>query len=787
MVLLTPEEQAIQVIKSTAAHGGGYVSGGGQAWKVAPNVSSPTNSFVTTKEGIIPAEDVKLYEKPDTRSGNYVKTPDTNTRTPVSKGVADLLARNNAAAQSVALTGSTIPSSEITYTVEKGTYPTQNYTPSTINSFFLGRKVIDYQKENFFRTQALTINQRPLDYLLYSIFYDPFAYRESIAASSVRLAGGTEAQALEAAFQSGLVSFYKEAAYNPNLFIAEAALSGAMYGIGGAGFINPSITKLGDIIFKGSMAIKTLEFMESPNIEKGLGLIVGAGTYATIGLASGLRWKDVSNLKVNDLETAESLITPKGFNLEAGSDIAKTSAAKQLTFFGRELPVYQFRYSESFGEFAMVGKKDLGYSISHAQGVDITKTGFYSTMFNIEHYSYDFPITSAESLQTSQPFILASKIGKGVNFIDYNDKEYQKVYGISRGYSVYSDKIITGKIGYALVSRSESTLLNKEPVKFMGMDYDINQIKDLFFGNIYSFKGENIKLIGTISGRADITSYAPTLSFASGGGGGSFSLTKPDMTSSLSGLGGGFGSSILQTWKEHSFIAGTDENIAKTAAITSTSQWKPFYPKQPRYKEMVDVNYVYPSGEKNAVTETTKSIQSQVLGSRQNQLEVFNQSLSNKQQQEMQNKINVSLGTATALSYAQTVESKQGLQQQLQLMLGTRLSSKLEVFNRYQFLYKEKFSFWEDEDNKTGFDLRGKKNIFSIGKRLIYGKEKVKIEPKSDWLSRIQSEAQYGKATNVPNKPKYKRAFLKEFMSPMGLFAGRMPTQEMIKELKIKI
>jgi hypothetical protein len=109
------------------------------------------------------------------------------------------------------------------------------------------------------------------------------------------------------------------------------------------------------------------------------------------------------------------------------------------------------------------------------------------------------------------------------------------------------------------------------------------------------------------------------------------------------------------------------------------------------------------------------------------------------------------------------------------------MNLRTELMMGLNLKVKGKGGFFWEEEGKDWFKM-GKKDMFGIGKKDKLRKERFKIEPKSDWLSRLQSEAYYGKATNIPNTPQMRRRYKEEFYgNPLGMFAGRMPTVEMIK------
>lgn len=135
------------------------------------------------------------------------------------------------------------------------------------------------------------------------------------------------------------------------------------------------------------------------------------------------------------------------------------------------------------------------------------------------------------------------------------------------------------------------------------------------------------------------------------------------------------------------------------------------------------------------------------------------------------------------------MEVKPMMKLEMRSMMQLQTRMQMEMKPRLMLVFKERPEpvpnfFKEDK----GLFSSGKSFIFGISKKDRHGREKWKLEPKTDWLSRIETEMMFGvRATNVPNKPKYRKAFMKEFMSPMGLFAGRMPSMEMIKAYKIKL
>jgi hypothetical protein len=152
-----------------------------------------------------------------------------------------------------------------------------------------------------------------------------------------------------------------------------------------------------------------------------------------------------------------------------------------------------------------------------------------------------------------------------------------------------------------------------------------------------------------------------------------------------------------------------------------------------------------------------------------------------KPEMRLEPKLQPALQPALALEPKLELEPKMEMRMQAKLEMRNemRLQVKPELMLGYKF--KEKVNIFYEEEGRDWFKV-GKNGIFGIGKRDRLRKETFKIEPKSDWLSRLESEARYGRATNIPNTPKFRRMFKQEFLgSPLGMFAGRMPTMEMFK------
>ncbi len=133
---------------------------------------------------------------------------------------------------------------------------------------------------------------------------------------------------------------------------------------------------------------------------------------------------------------------------------------------------------------------------------------------------------------------------------------------------------------------------------------------------------------------------------------------------------------------------------------------------------------------------------------------------------------------------------------QPKLQVKSMLETKLQVRVRPLFKYDYKISpdpFIEPPRLFGGGDKgarRYQKTIFSIGKPAKKGtKSKLYIVPKADLLSRRETEWMLGKRATDPKSTKVSRKrFVREFIiSPLGLFAGRFPTKEMIKRFKIKL
>lgn len=142
---------------------------------------------------------------------------------------------------------------------------------------------------------------------------------------------------------------------------------------------------------------------------------------------------------------------------------------------------------------------------------------------------------------------------------------------------------------------------------------------------------------------------------------------------------------------------------------------------------------------------------------------------------------------ALALQPALELRAMPELRAATELRMQTELKTELQMQLRTELMLgfnlkvKPDGNFFWREEGKDWLKM-GKKDMFGIGKKDRLRKERFKIEPKSDWLSRLESEAYYGKATNIPNTPKMRREYKKEYYgNPLGMFAGRMPTVEMVK------
>lgn len=132
------------------------------------------------------------------------------------------------------------------------------------------------------------------------------------------------------------------------------------------------------------------------------------------------------------------------------------------------------------------------------------------------------------------------------------------------------------------------------------------------------------------------------------------------------------------------------------------------------------------------------------------------------------------------------------LEPQLQPAIQTRLQPKLQI--KMQPDYRPDFKFNPEPfpDFKISDDSGFRK---SMAKTSLIPKTKIKIrdnmdvKPLADWLSVWQTEAYYGEpATHLKPSKKTKKAFVKRFFKdPAGLIAGRFPTKEMRKRLKVKL
>lgn len=769
-----PPSFTVSQAKELANKGGGTISTGNERWQIQPSAEFKEQN----KDTITPKLNVG-------ESGYYVKSS-SGTYVPISSGVANLIISNNAQANintqsfnqyvpiaPINLITTPVAHTEFDYSRFQQLNITRNVNASEFKS-----GIIDYAVENKFREMALDLSweKNPMAMLQYTILYNPFGLKESMAATTKLLSGGTKQEAIRAAGDVK-VQFFKEAYYNPNEFIGGAALSGAFYGMAGTGIMLPQAAQVADILFKGGLILGSYEFAKEPTIETGLPLLVGAGIYSLVGLASGFGWQDIKMTDIRAGEGGTSFTLPK-VTIGVGEGMAEAIKSQQLTFFGKDLPISRTLYSNTFTHFGLMDVKNVGLNILGEQNIGIIRTNVLNRW---NFYNYNFPTQFTETLG------FMNKI---------EGTPYKMVYGVTKSYTFMDDDFFFNKFGFKVISRTDITDIETEhPMKFRGFDYAKSYVDTVYSGRIYENIGKDWLQVANVKGVRDFLNYHPSFTSISGGGGSTILIKPP--AESFAGTGLGSTVSFFK-WGEKSNIVAAEENIARTAAITSTSMWKPFNQK-PKFKYVEETAYgAYPTMT-NIITSTKQHLNiAQLIGTNQ-KLEVLQLQKQNQLQslsQFEQLGLNQTIGVRQDLRLNQNLRVSQQLGlRQVQAMaqvLGTEMQTELKLNNFLNIRYntpplKLKTDIFYEEE-KDFFNIsRHKKEVFSLGKEFKHGKERIRIEPKSDWLSRIQSGMMYGKATNIPNKPKYKKAFMKEFQSPMGLFAGRMPTIEQIKYQRIKI
>lgn len=609
-----------------------------------------------------------------------------------------------------------IPSSQIHYEFYP-LPPKPNQTQSFTGRFYLGTPSPDYSVEAKFREMAMTMESRPLDVFTYGVFYNPFGFRESIAAVSARLEGKTQQEAWEAAFQSGRVSFYKEAYYNPVGFAAQSAFSGALYGIGGASMLAPEIAKIGDIIFKGAMTYQTFKFVEEPSLEKGLNLAIGAGMYSLIKLGAN----KISSYMRKDIEIPveytdkRALIAQK---VERNPDMlaGKTKITNYYSYDTKDMANARIIQEEQFGVARRTTVTQYGKMISEPKG----DLNFEWEGINIRTVSYG----------TGEGFSLSNRIllMNGETVVT-NVPELSPI-----------NRRIT--IGTMVNEKEFLKLVNPADIKKtpLSQTFPMPEKPPEYFETISS---SGYKVLGA----------------------------KPITILKTAALN-------IETFKETSIItAYSDKSMANI--------FQPFITLKAN-KIDVKQNYKYP--EKEDIKTAEKTITMTLKKTEFDLKERFNLGTEEKVKQEYMQTPALSQSQPVALIQEQ--KQPEALKQSQFFMFNQRMMSRGAAMNRYDYLVDKKMvEPIIDEETSKGWLSWHKKDMISIGKPSKLGREKWVLVPQTDWLSRIQTEMQLGKkATNVPNKPKYRKAFAKEFYgNPLGLFAGRMPSMEMIKEFKIKV
>lgn len=700
------------------------------------------------------ANSVMSVNVPDSSSGYTIRSS-SGVDVPVSRGVAELVMRNNAAAaassQPMPLIGNVPVLSPVpTSTSKPFDYDRFRQLNRTASGPY-GYQEKNPQTENFIREKALALDwSKPADMALYTIFYDPFGLRESIAATAVKLQGGTHEQAIKAAFEAGPVSFYREQIYNQRGFIAGATLSGGFYGIGGSAVINPAIGKAGDILFKGIMTYQAGEFaasaMESgkPDLSKALSLAASVGIYAGIRAGGNL----ISSRFSKEIETP-----------------VKVSYQEQKSIIAEEIGSYHADLASGRAKMSYISSMNPSKDIPNAVLIQRETAGGVVRTVLTQEGEYVMPPVG--KLNLGKYDIIASRtltLGTG----------------------------ITGEGGlkYSFLSKQKDlTLAFESSVKPIRTVYIDEKVSMPF--NVYEDYPAKITIAGLkLEGKPYLKVITPADIEKT-----PLSRTFPKIDVSVKGMiprdiASGKNGMILEPIGKFKIVPLGTETITKMAEISIIEESPKFLPYA----------YVYIPQIGNVKT-TDANLIKIAQGPKEKMDTRLDVNYTPKDTQDIFNGLKNVFNpiqkdfTGQATSNAQDVMQGQNMAQAERQMQNLRhperqLERQISNYLGNQFMSlrapgPEKFFFKMPEDDDAFF-----RRLSRNGRMIFRGKSKkqrvrIIVNPRADPMAYRISQGVFGKATHPKPTKAVRGAFVKEFFKrPAGMVFGKFETKETKKGLK---
>jgi len=144
-------------------------------------------------------------------------------------------------------------------------------------------------REQMFEQRARTLSWEsdPVTMAHFSVFYDPFGFKQLSAGAYSGITGGTTWDNIKAA-QNVKIQYFRDAVYEPVKFKGESMFTGLMYGLGGAGAYIP---KTGQLL-RDFQVLSTVgqagDWVREPTIEKGFGIVLSGGSLLAFEAGQGL-------------------------------------------------------------------------------------------------------------------------------------------------------------------------------------------------------------------------------------------------------------------------------------------------------------------------------------------------------------------------------------------------------------------------------------------------------------------------------------------------------------------
>jgi len=230
---------------------------------------------------------------------------------------------------------------------------------------------------------AATMPERPLHQIIYGTLYDPFGFRQTIAATAVRLRGGTREEALRAAFEAGAVGFYKTAYYKPTELAAQFGISAFFWTAPVAAIKAPVIGKVATTAFKALTTYQAIELAREPSLERLIGVSTALGTYAAMRVVPKIAQRFVKPRVAETRTKVEYVAEKKAVIAEQVKEyrVGYESARELTTYYGKlskEMANAVFIQKEAAGGIIRTIVTPEGRVVTPPKGIVKFKYGLYT-------------------------------------------------------------------------------------------------------------------------------------------------------------------------------------------------------------------------------------------------------------------------------------------------------------------------------------------------------------------------------------------------------------------------